>query len=124
MRDINRQNGMTAIGWVLVLALIGFFVLLILRIGPSYLEYFRVSSAMQSLEDEKELVHTSPYEVRKVLEKRFDMNDVYVIRQNNVKVDMGDGSITASAKYESRVHLFYNIDVVMSFSKKVRVVGR
>ena len=35
---LKRQKGMTAIGWILVLMLIAFFALLIMKIGPIYLE--------------------------------------------------------------------------------------
>jgi Tfp pilus assembly protein PilE len=49
MRPLNRQKGMTAIGWLIVLALIGFFVLLTLKMLPSYLEYYKIVSTLDSL---------------------------------------------------------------------------
>ncbi len=52
MQSLKRQNGMTAIGWLIVLALIGFFVLLTLRMLPSYLEYYKIVSSLDSMEKE------------------------------------------------------------------------
>lgn len=46
----RQQKGMTLIGWLLTLGLIGFFVLLFLNIVPIYLEYFKVKRSWESFE--------------------------------------------------------------------------
>ena len=48
----DRQQGMTFIGWVLMLMIFGFFVLLALKLIPTYLEYFRVVKQLSSLEEQ------------------------------------------------------------------------
>ena len=121
MRSMKRQAGVTAIGWVIVLALIGFFVFLTLKMLPTYLEYFKVVSSLESLE--KEAVST-PGEIRKLLEKRFDVDYVYTISPQQIKITNKDESFDVAARYDSRVHLFANIDVLMSFDKQVRVARR
>ena len=52
MRSRTHQRGMTAIGWLIVLAMIGFFVLLALRMVPAYLDYYKVVSTLEGLESE------------------------------------------------------------------------
>ena len=118
MQSLKRQRGMTAIGWLIVLALIGFFVLLTLRMLPSYLEYFKVASSLDSLK--KETLAT-PMEVRKLLERRFDVSYVETITPKDVSIKSAGAAWNVTAKYDSRVHLFANVDVVMSFNKQVRV---
>ncbi|MGB5305400.1 MAG: DUF4845 domain-containing protein [Gammaproteobacteria bacterium] len=121
MQSLKRQQGMTAIGWLIVLALIGFFVLLTLRMLPSYLEYFKVSSSLDSLE--KETLST-PEEIRKLLGRRFEISYVETIKPKDVVIRSGGAAWNVTAKYDSRVHLFANIDVVMAFEKQVRVNRR
>ncbi|MCK5307970.1 MAG: DUF4845 domain-containing protein [Zetaproteobacteria bacterium] len=121
MRSIRRQAGVTAIGWVIILALIGFFVFLTLKMLPSYLEYFKVSSSLESLEKEE---LSTPQEVRKLLGRRFDISYVYTITPKQVKVKNAGKVFNVTAMYESRVHLFANVDVLMSFKKQVKVPRR
>jgi hypothetical protein len=119
---LKRQNGMTAIGWLIVLALIGFFVLLTLRMLPSYLEYYKIVSSLDSLEKETGL--ESPVAIRKLLERRFDISYVDVIQPGDVIIKPVGPNFRVIADYEARKHIFANVDVIMSFYKEVLVKSR
>jgi hypothetical protein len=108
---------MTGIGWLIVLALIGFFTLLTLKMAPSYLEYYKVVSTLESLTKESGF-HT-PTEIRNLLARRFDINYVDTITPRDVLIRPTGANFTVEAEYESRVHLFGNVSVVMDFDKQV-----
>lgn len=122
MQSLKRQNGMTAIGWLIVLALIGFFVLLTLRMLPSYLEYYKVVSTLDSLQ--KEGTMSSPAEIRRLIDRRFNISYVEAIQPKDVIIKPVGPNYQVIADYESRKHIFANVDVVMSFYKEVLVSGR
>ncbi|MBZ0070225.1 MAG: DUF4845 domain-containing protein [Gammaproteobacteria bacterium] len=124
MRTLQSQRGMTAIGWIIVLGLIGFFVLLALRLTPGYLEYFSVASAIESLENEPEIGSKTTAEIRSMLDKRFSVNDVTSISGRDVKVESQGGRMRISVDYEKRVPVLGNIDAVATFKKEVEVVRR
>ena len=44
---LAKQRGMTGLGWLTVLALIGFFSLMILKLAPIYLDHYSVASSCQ-----------------------------------------------------------------------------
>ena len=117
MRSLSRQDGMTGIGWLIVLALIGFFTLLALKMVPSYLEYFKVASTLDSLT--KESGFRTPAEIRNVLDRRFDISYVDTITPQDVVIRPAGDNFKVQAQYESRVHLFGNVSVVMDFDKQV-----
>jgi DNA-dependent RNA polymerase auxiliary subunit epsilon len=119
MQSLKRQNGMTAIGWLIVLALIGFFVLLTLRMLPSYLEYYKVVSSLDSLQKETDL--STPADIRKLLDRRFNISYVESIQPKDVDIKAVGPNFRVIADYESRKHIFANVDVVMSFYKEVLV---
>jgi hypothetical protein len=119
MQALKRQNGMTAIGWLIVLGLIGFFVLLTLRMVPSYLEYYKIVSSLDSLTNETGL--DSPGAIRKLLDRRFNISYVDVIQPRDVIIKAVGPNFQVIADYESRKHIFANVDVVMSFYKEVLV---
>jgi Domain of unknown function (DUF4845) len=119
MRSLHRQKGMTAIGWLIVLGLIGFFTLLTLKMSPSYLEYYKIVSTLDSLEQESGM--QSPADIRRLLNRRFNISYVETINENDVKITTAGPFFKVTAKYDSRVHLFGNVYVVMAFYKQVQV---
>ena len=119
MRSLQQQKGVTTIGWLIILGLIGFFVLLTLRMGPSYMEYYKVSSTLESMA--KETGFGTPSEIRLMAENRFDISYVHSITHKDLKIKPFGQQYLVGAKYESRVHLFGNVFVVMTFDKQVKV---
>ena len=122
MQSLKRQNGMTAIGWLIVLALIGFFVLLTLRMLPSYLEFYKVVATLDSLEKESGLA--TPADILRRLERLYDISYVETIQPKEVIIKPVGPDFKVIADYESRKHLFANVDVLMSFYKEVMVHSR
>ena len=49
---MKKQQGMTLISWVIVLAIIAFFATLTMRLVPMYQEYYGVLQIMKSMETE------------------------------------------------------------------------
>jgi hypothetical protein len=121
MHSLKRQNGMTAIGWMMVLALIGFFTLLALRMVPAYLEYYKVVSTLDSLEEETGWSEVTPHAIRRLIERRFDISYVHSILPRQVSIKPVGAYYVVTAKYTAREHLAGNVSVVMDFQKQVRV---
>jgi hypothetical protein len=122
MHSLHRQKGMTGAGWLIVLALIGFFALLVLKMLPSYMEYYKIVSTLESLEEESGL--ETPLDIRKLIERRFDISYVNTIQPRDVIIRSSGQNYRVQAKYESRKHLFANVYVVMLFEKQVTVKTR
>ncbi len=123
MNRWHRQKGMTAIGWLLVLGLIAFFTLITLRLLPLYLEYAKVAAALESLENEPGITRKTRAEIVKMVQKRFDVNDVMNVSPKELKISKDKGVMTVSIDYERRENLISNIDVVAKFDKKIEVVA-
>lgn len=121
MQMRNRQKGMTGIGWLIVLALIGFFTLLTLKMLPSYLEFYKVVSTLDSLTKETGMSEPSPQAIRRLIERRFDISYVNSISYRDVSIKPVGSNFQVTAKYEARKHLFANVDVIMNFSHMVKV---
>lgn len=124
MNRWHHQRGMTAIGWMLVLGLIAFFTLITLRLVPLYLEYGKVVSVVESLQNESGIGTMGRAEVVKIISKRFDVNDVRNVDAKKVEITSERGMVKIGFSYERREHLISNIDVVASFEKYVEVAAR
>jgi Domain of unknown function (DUF4845) len=117
MRSLTRQNGMTGIGWLIVLGLIGFFALLTLKMVPSYLEFYKVVATLDSITEESGF--NSPAEIRSLLDRRFNISYVNTILPKDVIIKSAGQNYSVRAKYDSKVHLFGNVSVLMAFDKQV-----
>jgi hypothetical protein len=117
MRATRHQTGMTPIATLFVIALVVLGVFLALKLVPVYLEYFNVVSSVNSLRDDPDLGQKSKATVRKMLKRRFDINDVKRAKIDNVKITRSGGKTIVAVEYEARVPLVSNIDLIISFSK-------
>lgn len=118
-----RQQGMTGLGWLVVLALIGFFSLLIIKMAPIYMEHYSIKTVLASLEKEPLITKKSPAEVRKLINRRLKVNGVYDFNRDNIKITKSSGIMNVDVSYEVRKHMAGNVDVLVSFAEKVELVS-
>jgi Tfp pilus assembly major pilin PilA len=123
MKKWHHQKGMTAIGWMLVLGLIAFFTLITLRMVPLYLEFGKVASTLTSLKEQPGITQMTKSEIVKIVNKRFQVNDVKNVDPKQIKVSKDRGVLKISINYERREHLVGNVDIVATFDKQVEVVA-
>ena len=76
---------------------------------------------LEQLVGETGLAEVTPTAIRKSLERQFDIGYVSVITPREIRVKPHGAYYNVTAQYDDRVHLFGNVDVVMSFDKTVKV---
>jgi hypothetical protein len=112
---LKRQQGLTLISLVFILGLIGFFVMLTLKIVPIYLDHGKVKSALEALKATPELQTKSEYEIRDSLNKRFSINYVYDVKPENIKVIKHGNYVKVDIEYETVVKLVSNLSALAEF---------
>lgn len=117
---LNRkyQDGMTGAGWVIVLAIVLFFMFMLIKLTPAYLEYFSIKSSMSSVA-EQNVGNSSTGEIRRLLEGRFNINEVKSVKASDAKVKDITGGRALYIKYERRIPLFGNISALLEFENEV-----
>ena len=118
---IKKQRGMTAIGWVLVLMLIGFFALIGLSLAPIYIDNFTVASVLNDMKQEPGVGAQSMGEINNTIMKRLDINSVTDVTRDDIFIERSGGETTITIQYEVRKNLMGNVDLVVSFDKAVTV---
>ncbi len=117
----KRQQGLTLISLVFVLGLIGFFVLLTLKIVPIYLDHGKVQSALAALKETPDIQTKSEAEIRNSLTKRFNINYVYDVTQDDIKVVKHGEYLRVDIEYETVVKLVANLSVLAEFHDSFEV---
>ena len=119
----GRQRGVTFIGWVfllLPLIVIGYAAV---RVGPVYLNYTKVSRALDSVKKEYggsgDSRNLSRQVIRESLGKRFNIDMIYSPDLDEISIDREGDGWKLTADYEHQVPLFYNISLLLKFNKTV-----
>lgn len=123
MRTMRTQKGITLLGFVVVLAVVGFFAFIIMRLFPVYSEYYGVVQAMKAVQVEPGIATKTPEQIKDLLDRKFYISYVTNVKKNNVKVSRKDGGYTLNVKYEVRGPLLYNLEYIASFDKTVKLGG-
>lgn len=121
MKLIHRQSGLTAVSIVALLAIAAFFIMLGLRLAPIYLENFKVASHLEKIAKDPASKSMSEDEIIKTLFKRFDLDDVEHVSQEDLTIEPSDNGIMISIDYEVRSPTIGNVDIVVSFSEKAEI---
>jgi Tfp pilus assembly protein PilE len=117
----SKQQGFTLISLVFILGIIGFFVMLVLKIGPIYLDHNKVKSALAALENTTDIETFSEPEVRSTLDKRFNMNYVSDLKSQEVKITKRGSYLKVQAKYEVVEKIAGNLSVLVEFDDVIEV---
>jgi len=119
----QRQKGMTLTGFVMVLSAVMFVTFIGMRIGPIYLEYFAVVSAMNGVASERGSANYPPFDIRvKVLNRLYVSYTDDNVKEQNIKIVRGNG-VHLRIKYEVRKPVIGNLDVVAKFDRTVRLAN-
>lgn len=117
----SNQTGLTFLSVLVILGLIAFFTLLILKIGPIYLDHYKVKTVLASLESEPNLASESTRKVRSLLMRRFDINMVEHVKKKDIAIKKRDGVLTVEIDYEVIEPIIGNIDVLVYFDDRIEV---
>ncbi len=117
IKSIRNQRGLGMLQWALVIAIAGFFLLFAFKVIPLYAENRYVESALRSLESGgQKLDEMTDAEISKKLNNFYMINNVRSEGPTkNIKVMRESEKALVTVDYETRVPLFWNIDLVLSF---------
>ena len=112
----KRQQGMTMGGWLLILALVGFLVLLVLRLFPIYSNNFKMKNIVESLGNEKDIFRMPRKDMLRLIKKRTNINYVEGFLPAHLVIKlMRTGNKEIHIRYEDRRPILGNLDVVAQF---------
>jgi hypothetical protein len=117
----RRQRGLTAISWILIIALAAFIGLIALKLIPIYLQAFNIATVVRQLPDEPFIGDKGPNEIRKSLIARLKINSVYDFDPKNIVIKKGLNTYLVDVSYEVREPVLGNVDIVVSFSNQTEI---
>jgi hypothetical protein len=119
----NRQRGVTAIGWLFLLAPIAIVVYAGIRIAPLYLNYMKVTRALDQVASDFKSGGGDPTTIRSVVDKHFEVDMVDYPTTKDLKIARDGAGWVVEMAYDDEAPLFSNLSLHVTFDKKVRTGG-
>jgi len=115
-QSYSKQKGLSYLGWLILLSVCGFFLLLTFRLGPVYLDDRFVSETLKTLGQDPAFPGMTVGEIRSKMGKTFTINNIRGKAVQAVKVKKTSKKTLVSIEYEERIPVLANADVVLSFN--------
>lgn len=121
----QSQRGITFIGFILMMCVVGFFAYVAMKLVPVYSEYMGVVKSMNQLQTEPGIASKDISEIRQLLNVKFDIQyvDEAMIPPQNIQLKKQGGAASLRIFYDKRIDFIYNVDLLVSFDKTVNLSG-
>jgi len=120
----SKQQGMTAIGMLLVAAVVGLIGFAALRLTPIYLEHMKVLQILSDVKAELDGQDASLARVRASIGNRLNIESVNYLRTQDFKVTKTSirGGYLIQAKYDRRAHYVANLYLLAEFDDSIEIL--
>ena len=111
----RTQRGMTLISFIIVLAVVGVFVYMGMKLIPMYSEYYAVKRALAAMKSDPSMANADPARVRDFFFRKLYVSYADNVKKEHLKVERRDSGYLMTVDYEIRKPLIYNLDIVGKF---------
>jgi len=118
----KQQRGMTTIGFLLVLAVLGLIAFGVIQLVPVYLENMKIVQLLNQTKEQLDGQSPSVKDIRDALYKRAEIEDLRDIdTKKDFVVKPVSGGYTVSINYERRKPYVANISLLAEFEHSVEI---
>lgn len=117
----RRQQGMTFIGLLCVMVLVGTIGYAGVRLVPVYLNYMKIARAMDSAATEVKGDNPDPGALRTILERHWEIEDPTVVDYKDIEITRDDSGVTLHVAYDDTVPYIGDVSLAVHFDKSVKV---
>lgn len=117
----RRQRGMTFIGLLCILALVGLIGYAGLRLVPLYLNYMKVARSMDAAAAELKSDNPDPGAIRRSLEKHWQIEDISSVEAKEVEIVKNEGGVSLHVSYDDAAPYIDNVSLSVHFDKTVKM---
>jgi hypothetical protein len=111
---MGKQRGVTLVGLIVTLAILGFLVVMAAKLLPAYVEYFTVKKMFASMEQAGDLARPVR-EIRKSFDTRNAIEDVKNVKGEDIEITKEGGETVLTASWSAKVALVGNASACLDF---------
>ena len=112
---MRKQRGVSLIGSMVVLALLGIVGLSAAKLMPAYMEYLSVKKIFSQMASTGSLNAMSVRDIRFDYEKRNAIEDIKNVRGEDLEISKAGGETVLSASWSVKVPMAGNLSACLDF---------
>jgi len=112
---MTKQRGISLMGLIVTLGVIGFLAVMAAKLVPAYIDYFSVKKMLATMEQAGDL-KLSVREIRKSFDTRNTIEDVKAVQGDDLEIGKEGGETVVSANWSVKIPLVSNISACLDFS--------
>ena len=117
----KHQRGMTLIGLLCVLALVGLVVYAGIRLVPVYLNYLKIARTLEMTATEVKGDNADPGNVRRIIERHWQIEDPTGVDIKDIQITKDDEGMSLHVAYDDAVPYIANVSLSAHFDKTVKI---
>lgn len=118
MKGLQEQRGASIYTTLIVITLVGVVLLAGLKIVPAYLDNNVIVNAMEGVIASNDVRTMGLGEIRTEVMRTVNLNGIRDFDSQNIQLVREGAREYVDINYDARVHLFYNIDALVSFENR------
>lgn len=120
----SDQRGLTMISWLIVIVFLLFQAVIAMNVIPVYMTDSSVKKIMEDLPNDAAARDANTKQLVALVAKRLNINSVYSIELEHIKVKKGRGENIVTIEYEPRGKLIGNLEYIVSFKHEAKIPSR
>ncbi len=117
----NRQLGVTALGWLILLTPFAIVIYAGIRATPVYLNYMKVVKAVDGTASELKGGGANATTIKNAIDRHFEIDMVNYPDSKDFKITRDNGAWVIEAQYDDEAPLFSNVSLHFAFDKVTRI---
>jgi uncharacterized protein DUF4845 len=113
---MRKQQGLTVSGFVLWAIVVIALVVLGIKVGPAYFEYYAIQRTFKTLANDPLLQTGQRSDVSRAFSNRAMIDNMPSVSPDELEVTKDDSKLVISASYSVRIPLFGNVSACLDFN--------
>ncbi len=119
----DRQRGIGLAGWMILILVFGVIISGGVKLLPLYMDHYAISKVFDQLATEPGMADRNKKGIINAIDKKLRINQIRNFPlSENLKLEKTERGTKIILKYEVRVPLIQNIDLIASFDKEVELI--
>jgi hypothetical protein len=111
-----KTRGLSMIGFLFVIVILGFVVVALFKLIPAYVEYFSIRNALTAMARDSELQNANPQVIRAAFARRTQIDDIKSVEPTDIEIDKDGDRLVLSVSYPRKVPMFGHLNACLEFS--------
>src|SRR3984885_10144714 len=125
-RDMKKQmrrsqQGMTFLGLLCILVLVGIIVYAGIRLAPVYLNYMNIVRTLNAVAADFKGENPSPEAIRTSLSRHWEVQAITAVDDKDIEITKDDSGVSMHVAYDDSEPYIGNVSLAVHFDKTVKV---